>query len=198
YSETVTLGAYLEQTLGLDQRLFVTGALRADGASAFGRDYKAAIYPKVSVSWLISEESRFPHWSWLEELRVRYAYGASGRQPQLYMALPSYSRGTAFVDGKDQQTIDYYGLGNPDLRPERTREHEFGFDAAMLHGRLRMEGTWYFRTTVDGIQSTQLPPGYGFLYVNVGEVRDRGFEGQLWLRPVESRTLTWDISLQHS
>ena len=56
----------------------MTGALRADGASTFGNDYKAAIYPKAGVSWVVSEEPMFPYLPWLDNLRLRYAFGAIG------------------------------------------------------------------------------------------------------------------------
>jgi hypothetical protein len=47
YHETVTLGSYVKETIGLNDRLFLAAALRVDGANAFGRNYKASLYPKV-------------------------------------------------------------------------------------------------------------------------------------------------------
>jgi TonB-dependent SusC/RagA subfamily outer membrane receptor len=43
--------------LAWQNRLFLTGAVRGDDNSAFGKDYSAAYYPKVSASW-VSAKSR--------------------------------------------------------------------------------------------------------------------------------------------
>src|SRR6266850_7600271 len=78
-AETVTLGAYIEQVFGYKDRLFLTGALRTDDNSAFGRDFSAVYYPKAQASWVMSDEPFF-HSSLISNLRFRAAYGASGQQ----------------------------------------------------------------------------------------------------------------------
>jgi outer membrane receptor for ferrienterochelin and colicin len=57
--ESRSLGTFVEQELGFKERLFVTGALRFDDNSAFGKNFDATVYPKASVSWLVSEEPFF-------------------------------------------------------------------------------------------------------------------------------------------
>src|SRR5882762_6806434 len=61
----VTLGGYVEEQVGIRDRLYFTGALRADKNSAFGTDFGNIIYPKLSGSWVISEEPFFPRLGWL-------------------------------------------------------------------------------------------------------------------------------------
>jgi TonB-dependent SusC/RagA subfamily outer membrane receptor len=51
---SVVAGAYVEQMFGLRERVFVTGAVRADGGSTFGKNFNTAEYPKASLSWLLS------------------------------------------------------------------------------------------------------------------------------------------------
>src|SRR5215204_1017413 len=58
-----TLGWFGEQTLAWRDRLFVTGAVRVDDNSAFGKDFEAAVYPKLSASWVVSDEGFFPRGS---------------------------------------------------------------------------------------------------------------------------------------
>lgn len=199
YNETVTLGSYLEQTLGLNERLFVTGALRVDGASTFGRDYDAVVYPKAGISWLVSEEPFLPRLPGLDELRLRYAYGASGLQPTPGMALPTVIVTPTFVDGQAGNGAALT-LGNPGLRPERVKEHEFGFDMAALQQRLRLEATWYRKRTVDQIQSvpTVIGPQPAQIFTNLGLVASRGFEVQLSARVLDARPVSWDLTLRHA
>ena len=101
-SESRTLGSFLEQNLSFRDRLFVTGALRSDRNSAFGADFKTVIYPKFSASWIPSDESFFPQMGWLNELRLRTAYGASGVQPGTTDAVQFFSSTTARGEAGDQ------------------------------------------------------------------------------------------------
>lgn len=198
YSVAATLGSYVEQTLGLNDRLFLTGALRLDGASTFGRDYGVAVYPKASVSWLLSEEPFVPRLPGLDELRLRYAFGASGRQPRPRWELPEFAGATTIVNGIVQRTVVNTALGNPGLRPERVREHEFGFDARGVNGRVSLGLTWFHRRTQDQIINFALPPGLGVVYGNLGLTTQRGFEAELTARALDARWLSIDVRLQHS
>ena len=76
-----TLGLFLQEQAGFNDRLFVTAAVRTDQNSAFGTNFQHVVYPKASVSWVVSDEGFFPRFSWLDQLRLRTAYGASGVQP---------------------------------------------------------------------------------------------------------------------
>jgi hypothetical protein len=63
---TITLGTYGEQVFSFRDRLFLTGRVRYDGNSSFGKSFKGVFYPGVGLSWLVSDENFFPHASWFE------------------------------------------------------------------------------------------------------------------------------------
>src|SRR6185437_10714891 len=75
-----TIGGYGQEEIGLNDRLYLTGALRVDNNSAFVTQFKWITYPKVSVSWIASDEP-FWHVSFVNSLKLRAAYGESGRAP---------------------------------------------------------------------------------------------------------------------
>ena len=89
-SADATLGFYLQEQVGWRDRLFVTAAIRADDNSAFGQNFDRVYYPKYSASWVISEE---PFWQLpaISALKLRAAYGESGKQPATYSALQTYT-----------------------------------------------------------------------------------------------------------
>jgi TonB-linked SusC/RagA family outer membrane protein len=196
YAETVTLGSYLEETLGLNDRLFLTGALRVDGASAFGQDYSATAYPKASVSWLLSEEPFVPKVPGLDEFRVRYAFGASGQQPLPSWNKPGFVVRPVFVDGVITNGVGVNTLGNPELRPERVREHEYGFDAAGLGNRVKLGLTWYNRRTVDQLVSLSLAPGLESIFTNLGLTTQHGFEADAGAQVVDTRLVSLNLRYQ--
>jgi outer membrane receptor protein involved in Fe transport len=94
WTATKTWGYYAEEQAALHDRLFLTAAIRADQNSAFGTNFQKVVYPKFSVSWLVSDESFFPKFRWLDQLRLRSAYGASGVQPGATSALITFASTT--------------------------------------------------------------------------------------------------------
>src|SRR5690606_37795487 len=124
--EGVVGGTYLEETVGWKDRLFFTGAVRVDGASSFGSGFHAALYPKASVSWLLSEEPFWPHLPAVSSLRLRAAYGESGVQPGPVAALPAETLFPVVTTTGAATGARLGALGNRRLRPERQREFEGG------------------------------------------------------------------------
>ncbi|MGH7555642.1 MAG: SusC/RagA family TonB-linked outer membrane protein, partial [Longimicrobiales bacterium] len=197
FSENATVGVYLQQQAGWRNRVFVTGAVRGDDNSAFGADYDAAIYPKLSATWVLHEE---PFWrfDWVDQLRLRAAWGAAGQQPGTFDAARLYDPQIGY---KDQPALEPAEFGNTQLKPERGEELEAGFDATVLGGRIDLSYTGYWRTIKDAIVNRPLPPSTGFAgsqVVNIGRVRGWGHEIGLTARVLESPTLSWDIDTQYA
>jgi TonB-dependent SusC/RagA subfamily outer membrane receptor len=196
-TEFVTEGAYIEEQVGIKDRLFITGALRGDDNSAFGTNFNFITYPKLSVSWVVSEEPFFPQSSLLNSLRLRAAWGSSGRHPGPTDALQYFTPVAVAASGTDVPGITVGGLGNPSLRPEKTRELEMGFDADVVQQRLHLEFTYYNKNSRDALIERRLAPSLGVStsrFENLGEVSNKGVEilltGQLLNRP----DLSWSFS----
>ncbi len=203
--QNVVAGVYVQQDIGWRERLFATGALRADGSSAFGSNFRTALYPKVSLSWVVSQEPVLRGASaWLSSLRLRAAYGASGVQPNPTDKLATLVTTNALVDGTLQSGARPATIANTALKPERQAELETGLDAELWRGRLRVEGTYYDRESRDALIKLPLASSSGFLSeeFNIGAVRNRGVEGsittQLLSWPAVSADVTVNGSLNHN
>ena len=179
YSEKRTLGYYLEQQFAIREKLFLTGGLRRDAASAFGVNTRAVIYPKFGASWLISDESFFPKRDFITSLRLRGTYGASGQIPGATDATRYYSAGPLTLAAGDASGASLGSLGNSSLKPEYSAETEFGFDLSMFSNRTNIEVTSYDKSTKDALISRQIAPSLSGLttqFVNVGNIRNQGVE----------------------
>jgi len=199
--ESKTLGFYFEEQFTWRDRLFVTGAIRSDDNSAFGKDFDAVIYPKASVSWLASEESFFPRTGYLSSFRLRAAIGASGTQPGVTDAIQYYSASTATADNVDAPAVVFTAIGNPELKPERATEMEMGFDASFLGDHLGLELTYYNKKTVDALVSRRLAPSIGASvdrFENIGSVRNTGIEYLVTARPVDGADYGVDLTINGS
>lgn len=201
-TEDKTAGVFVEQQFGLNDRLFVTGAVRADDNSAFGQDFDLIYYPKASVSWIASEESFFPEIGFLDQFRVRGAWGRSGLQPQSDDAIRTLAA-DAITDPGDNTIsgVSIGEIGNALLKPEKSSEIELGFDADMLDGRLGVEFTYYDKTSEDALVERNLPPSFGASteqWVNLGKVSNSGFELGINATVLDTDNYRWDLNLSGS
>ena len=199
YSESRTLGAFIEQNVGFNDRLFLTAALRSDRNSAFGANFKTVFYPKVAASWVLSQESFFPKPQWLDQLRLRSAYGASGVQPGTIDAVQYYSATAGRNESGDVPALVYSTLGNKNLRPERSTEAEFGIDGTYWNARINTEITYYNKLSKDALVSKVLPPSLGTgataRLENLGSVRNRGIEALISAQLIQKRAFDLDVTL---
>lgn len=198
-TESRTVGLFLEQRLAFRDRLFLTGALRSDRNSAFGADFGTAFYPKFSASWVISEEDFFPNLGWLNQLRLRTAYGASGVQPGTTDAVQYFVPTSVMGESGEAPGVVFSALGNSKLKPERSTEIEFGVDGTFWDNRLTAELTYYDKSSKDALIERVLPPSLGtgatVRFENLGEVRNWGWEGLISARLVQRPSFAWDVTL---
>jgi len=197
-TENIKLGAFVEEQLAFRDRIFVTGALRADDNSAFGKDFDLVVYPKFSASWVVSEERFFPRVATLGSLRLRAAWGTSGLQPGPTDALRFFDPVPVTVGGTSVTGVTFGSLGNPTLRPERSGETELGFDAQFAGERLGLEMTYYNKKTSDALIFRQLPPSLGVSrgrFENLGSVRNSGLEALVAARIFDSPRAAWHLTV---
>lgn len=195
--ESRSIGTYVEQEISFNERLFVTGALRFDDNSAFGQNFDATLYPKASVSWLVSDK---PSGS-LNTFRLRAAFGVSGQQPGTADALRIYNSVPGKRAGVGTTGVSFASLGNVNLKPERSREFEAGFDAGLFNDRVSLEFTFYSKLTRDALISRDIAPSLGASqsqFVNLSRIRNRGVELAISTRLIDSRSVAWDLTLSGS
>jgi TonB-dependent SusC/RagA subfamily outer membrane receptor len=189
-------GFFAQEMIGFNDQLFITGGLRVDGHSTFGDDFGWQWYPKISASYIISDNDFWPES--LGEMKLRSAYGESGKAPGFFDAEKTWES----VSGDDAQPgVEPSNLGNPELGPERTQEFEFGLEGSILNGRIQYEYTYYKQTTIDALVPVQQVPSSGFTGTqleNVGEVQNWGHEIAVAVNAVRLDNVNWDLDLRFS
>ena len=198
FDENTSVGVYFQQEFNWRERVFLTAAVRGDDNSAFGSGYDAAIYPKFSGTWVVTDEDFWQWGDWVNSLRVRSAWGQAGRQPSSFAAVTLYAP-TVAMEG--QSAIEPTTLGNADVGPEVSSELELGFDIAGLNDRVSAEFTWYDRTVTDALVNVPVASSGGFPGTqdqNLGELSNWGWELRLDGRPIEGETFTLDLGASYS
>jgi len=201
FSENNSVGYYAQEQVGWKERLFVTGAVRADDHSSFGKNFDLIVYPKFSVSYVASDEPAlrtFLDRAGVNTLQLRAAWGQAGRAPNAYSAPQTYTTTRVTQGATTGLALIPSTYGNANLKPERGEEIEIGFEAGMFSNRLGADLTYYNKTTKDMLQSISVPASSGFLgtyLTNLGEVNNRGFELSMWGTPVQTSRVTWEPRL---
>ncbi|SHG19793.1 TonB-linked outer membrane protein, SusC/RagA family [Fodinibius roseus] len=194
-SETVIYGVFAQQTIGINERYFVTGAGRFDASSVFGKSERWQFFPKVSGSWLVSEEAfwqRSGIGEAVSSFKLRASLGTSGGQT----AIGAFDRFNLFnpssVNGRSA-LLPSTQRGALNVKPERQTELELGLDANFLSDRLTLEFTYYNQKTEDLLLFRTTAPSTGYLSQlgNFGSLDNTGFEVLLKGVPVNNNHLQW-------
>ena len=195
FIQNKSLGFYVQEEIGWNDRIFVTGAVRFDDNSTFGIDAPAQQYPKLSGTWVLSEES-FWNIDVVNSLRLRGAWGKAGRQPSatsgqnIYVAIPGPGGVPALRPASP---------GNPGIEPEVSTELELGFDIALFDDRVSAEFTNYQRKDEGALLGVSRPGSYGFpgaVQQNLGRIDNWGWEALVTTRVVEGRSFSFDMDLR--
>ncbi len=185
-------GFFFQNVFDFDNKYFLTAGVRVDGNSAFGEGFGLQVYPKASATWVISDED---FWNEsLGSLKLRAAYGQSGRAPGTFDAVRTWNP----VGYIGNPAFSPANRGNPDLGPEVTAELEAGFDGSWLNDRLSASFTYYTQKTTDALMSVSAVPSLGFSssqLENVGEIENKGLELQLDGSVIDGSDWALDLGL---
>jgi TonB-linked SusC/RagA family outer membrane protein len=183
--DTRQIGYLSQLQIGWHDRRFLQLGARMDDFSAFGANTKAIFLPKVGVSWVVSDEGFFePLSRVVSSLRLRAAYGTTGRAPAAGAALQTLRAAPSVVSTSLSAVTVVPGAtllnpGNTELKPERGIEVESGADVSMFGDRLALELTYFNKTSKDVLLLRTIAPSVGFAqnpYANIGEINNRGWE----------------------
>ncbi|MGH7548047.1 MAG: SusC/RagA family TonB-linked outer membrane protein [Gemmatimonadales bacterium] len=202
-SEFRTVGGFLEERLGLADRLFLNAGANLEASSAFGNDQRWQFFPRLSASYVLGETDFFRNSGLgrsISTLRLRAAYGQTGGQPPtLYGRFDNYV--PASHSGKPGLVASTIA-GNDQLKPERQREIEGGLDLGLLDNRALLELTYYHKRTFDLVLGVPQTPSSGFQtrFDNVGELVNRGWEAALTTVNLNRPGVSWrsTLSLAHN
>lgn len=175
------------------ERYVVGFSLRADGNSKFGPKNKWAYFPGVSLRYNIIDEGFMTKLreKWLSMFAVRGSWGIVGKAPDAdYLFYNTYntSAGSYGFGNNTYPVAALDGLKLDDLRWEKTKAYNLGFNIGLFDNKLEADFDWYYKTTSDLLQKTVTIPstsGYGSIaYANVGTMKNIGWELNLNARNI--------------
>lgn len=179
-------------------RYMITLSARRDGYSAFGQKNPRAIFSSAALGWVFTDE-KFVQIPWLNYGKLRLSWGSNGnRDIGRYVALSDLSTGKYIYqrqDGTAYQVNQLYvnRMQNNNLKWERTTSLNVGADFGIFGNKINGSLEVYKSFTTDLLVQRSLPDFLGFSYVwdNLGEVQNKGFEATINSVNINHDKFTW-------
>lgn len=177
--EFVTEGLFSRINYDYDGKYLLTFNFRYDGASNLGSNSRTGIFPGISAGWNIHKENfwRNIFSDGLVRLKLRASYGINGNVQGLgyYTAQGLYGVGSKY---NGEAAISPANIPNANLRWEKSKTTNFGFDLGLFNHRANVILDVFNRTTNDLITSVPLPgsSGFGSVQTNNGSLQNKGVE----------------------
>lgn len=188
-------GFYAQNNVGFLNRYYLDLGMRVDYNTAFGDNVGWQFYPKVGLSYILSEEKFIQHWvqsGVLGTFRLLANYGVAGSFPPAF----AYQKTINITSFQGYQAANFGNYGNSNLGPEKKHSFEIGFDATFFHNLLNLGFTYYYVRTKDAIFSIPTLPSSGqasTYLANVGDIKNSGIELTLGITPVHTRDWLLDL-----
>ncbi|WP_313259509.1 TonB-dependent receptor [Sphingobacterium sp.] len=207
-SEAVTVGStetqrslygfFASVNYNFDQKYLITVNTRYDGASNLGANNKWGIFPGVSLGWNVHKEqfwNRFVSEDYLR-LKLRGSYGVNGNISGLgpYQAQGEYSVGNRY---NGNAAIINTIIANDDLKWEKSKTINLGFDANIYNGKFNLILDAYKKVTDNLLTNMSLPHSSGIstILTNLGSLENKGIEMEINSNIISNEKFQWQIAI---
>ncbi len=184
-----------------DNTFLFTGSLRYEGNTKFGTNHKWGAFPAASAAWRISRLPYFEDSYTVNDLKLRFSYGETGRSGfDKYISLAKYS-GYGWMPNSEGKWVQVYGPGNnpnTNLSWERQISYNLGIDYTLFQSTLTGSLDLFIRKGKDVIGEYQVPvPPYLHekIMTNVGTTNSKGFELQMNWDAVRAKDFTYSTNV---
>lgn len=201
YEETNFISDFFRLNYDFNEKLLIQASVRRDGSSVFGKNKEWGYFPAASVAYRLSEENFIKNLNIFNDLKLRVSYGETGNAFGLgaYNAQRLYNKsGTYYSNGVFAASFRSTQGSNPDLQWEVTATKNIGIDFGILKGKISGSVDLYEKTTTNMVfpysVAQSIDPS-GFLWLNVGEIRNRGIEFMVNINAITRRDFSWNTTL---
>lgn len=199
------MSAFVRGNYNFRYKYYLTFSFRADGSSKFPAGNRWGYFPSVGVSWNFNREKLLKESKWMSNGKVRFSWGLTGNNRtqtpyDFYSQItvnPGSGNSLDYVFG-GERVPGYYvsNMANDRLKWETTEQFNAGIDLGFFDDRIKITADWYDKVTRDLLLYALLPgsAGYEQAMLNIGKIRNRGFELTLETVNIKSRRFQWTTS----
>ena len=199
-------GYYANATVGWKDMLFVEGSFRYDFTSLFytnDRPSNLFSYPYYGfdVSFILTQAFPSLKGDLLNYAKIRGGWNKNGNDNIPVFGLDlTYPNGPGFPFGNTVGLTVGNTLPSPDLKPEFVTSYEVGAELQLFKNRVNLDLSWYSQRSDGQVITVKIPNTTGFpnLLLNVGTLKNWGYEADLRVQVIKSKNVNWDLSARYS
>ena len=179
---------------------------RYDATSRFFKQTRAAnqysyLYYGAALSFIVTDAFPSLKSNVLNYAKLRTSYNKNGNDNiPLYGLDLAYNNGANFPYGNNVGLSVGNTLPDADLKPEFVTALEFGAELSMFKNRVNLDVSLYDQSSVGQVLTVKIPNSTGFsnLLINVGEVKNFGYEADLKVQLLRDTKIKWDVNIKYS
>ena len=198
--ELLRTGAFLTLSYGYDNWGYVEGSIRQEKTSTLASGHNSFWYPSISASVLYTELLKNKCPKWWDYGKIRVSYGIVGNAPELYKANLVYNASSLQRDKTYTYIYVPTEVGNENIVPEKKHEFEIGIENKFFHNRLGFEFNYYNNDITNQILKTSAAATMGgqSMWMNVGDLTNKGIELSINGTPILTKDWRWDIRANYA
>lgn len=197
--ENALVSSFARVHYKFDDRYIISGTVRRDGSSRFGKDKRWGLFPSGAMAWLVTGEKFMQQGKikdYVSYLKLRASVGLTGSQNLGNFNWVTLVGSTQY---NESPAIHPSSIGNPELQWEQTKMVDVGLDFGLFEDRVWGTIGVYNKKSEELIYNYPLPPSSAFssMYSNVAAMDNKGIEFDIKydiLRKQDSR-LTFDFNI---
>ncbi|MCH4553849.1 SusC/RagA family TonB-linked outer membrane protein [Aestuariibaculum lutulentum] len=180
-------------------QIYLEAQARQDWSSILPPENNSYFYPGLSATWVASNTFDLPEV--VKFLKLRTSWADVGRPGPRYFSNVNFdvsASGSGFILSPPSDLPPIDDNFKPNLKPERKREFEVGFESYLFENRrLGVDFSLYHSNTYDQIMKVSAPPGLGVnnIRLNAGDVANTGWELALKTKPVFNKDFQWSVDM---
>lgn len=191
-----------------NEKYYLTGVVRRDGASRFGANNRYGVFPAFSAAWRVTAEDFMRGIDFIDDLKIRGGWGEMGNSnnvaPDNQFSLYAANLGQASYDitgGNTSAAEGFYRsrIGNPDARWETSTTTNIGMDATLFNGKLDIILDVWKKTTEDLLFQVPVPQVVGNSAaapsVNIATMENKGIDIQIINRGKITSDLGYELNV---
>ncbi len=176
-----------------DSRFMATASINRQGSSSFGPDNRYGNFWSASAGWNIHNENFLKGIKWIDVLKWSASMGQVGNAPGGFQYLGYF----AFTDQYNgNSAAKPYQKGNPDISWEKVTSYNTAINAQLIK-RINFNLDLYYKNSDGLLTYVPLPAltGYNGVWMNVGQVTNRGYELSINPEIIKGQRFSWDMTL---
>lgn len=194
YTEYRVNSVYATADFGWKNQVFLNLTGRNDWFSTLSPQNNHYFYPSATLSWVFSDSFKMPEWFTFGKIRASYASASNGTSA--YQNMLQYTVENFTINGQHTAYPSNSTFPNEALKPVRITEYEVGLNLAFLKNRLSFDMAYYVKKTTDDIAQVSTSKGSGWesRIMNVGKIKNDGFEFMVNAVPIRNKDFMWEFT----